>query len=131
MRERMVKTRYSASNWDMPLETHQKALEDELKGIYSVDKKYVFICPKCKKRFLYMQNYKEMKLCSKCFIESKTKELQEHVKFILGGTITDIKIMEVDSLASHHEPIITEIEIKTKDGQVVKLKKPSEVHFIL
>ena len=119
------------SKMDNSIEKEIKNLEQRLDKMKKGDPEVVFKCPKCDKSYEQLGNYRELKMCSKCFVEVKTRELKEHVEHILGGTVLALVLSEADPYSPDAEPQIVNITVKTKDGSIVNIKKKKNVTYIL
>jgi len=118
---------------DTPLDTAIKATERQLALMKQKNPEAVFKCPECGRYFSQLGNYRDLGMCGSCFEKVKTKEMDAHVQHLLGGTIVDIKVEKADPISFCRElvTVITQISVKTKDGQIVKLNKEKEVHYLL
>ena len=117
---------------DIPLEEAIKDEERRLKLLKEKDPSEVFHCPVCGRYFLKLINYEEWGMCGACYAKKKTEEMKERVKHLIGGTIIDLKVEEVDPLRPEPKsPRIVQITVKTKEGKIIKLHKPKEVVYIL
>lgn len=128
MRLRCIKRR--VKKMDTPLEKAIKWTEERLEKLKKKDIEAVFHCPECGQYLENIGNYRTLGMCGKCYTKVKTKEMEDHVRHIIGGTITNIQVAKADPLNIVDEPQIVQITVKTKDGKSVKLKKPEETIFI-
>lgn len=119
------------SKMDIPIEKEIKNLEQRINKMKKGDPEVVFKCPKCGKSYEQLGNYRKLKACSKCFVETKTRELKEHVEHLIGGIILNLEVSKADPYSIDDEPQIVNITVKTKDGQIIKLKKQEDMAYIL
>ena len=115
---------------DTPLKEAIERAERRLKLLREKDPQAVFHCPGCGQYFENLANYNELKRCGKCFSKRKQEIMETHVAEVIGGTIKDIKVSEVNPLRIPKEPEITEVIIKTIGGKTVKLKQPEKLLYM-
>lgn len=81
-----------------------------------------------------LMNYRDLKMCGRCFAEVHSKEIQDQANAVVGGKIIKVEISEPDTYGMYRgKPpiVITSITVQTKDGKTVTLNKQKEVHYLL
>lgn len=116
---------------DIPVEKEIENTKRRLALLETRDPEVAFKCPKCGKYFSQLGNYRTLGMCGSCFTKTKTKEMKDRVRHLLGGKIVDIKLEKADPLLENLAPIITQIIVETADGQRVPLNKEKEIHYLL
>ena len=121
------------SDWsfDTPLDKAIERAENRLKQLKTRDSEAIFHCPICGKDFEQLGNYRELKMCSKCYSKKSREEMQNHTRELIGGTIENIEVVEDNPLHPSDYTVIAEITVKTTKGKIVKVKKPKDVVYLL
>ena len=114
---------------DTPLEKEIEKTEKHLKMLKAGDPEAVFQCPKCKKKFAQLLNYRELEMCGKCFSKTKREELKKLTMDILNGTIENIEIGSVGPFHIPDKPEIVKMLIRTTKGKLVTLKVPEKLIY--
>jgi len=117
---------------DTPLDEEIKQTEARLEQLWKKDPNAVFHCPKCGGYFANLGNYRQLKMCGKCFTREKTKALQKLAKKLVGATILKVEVEKADPMYPDVEkPRIKNMTVKTKSGEIVKLSEEEKVAMIL
>ena len=114
---------------DTPLEQEIKRTKERLKQLLDKNPEAVFHCPRCGNDYSNLLNYRELGMCGKCFSKIHRKKLQKLTLDIIGGTIENIEIGQVDPLQIVDKPEIIKMWIKTTKGKTIVLKTPERLIF--
>ena len=118
-------------DFDIPLNKEIERTKKHLKELESKDAEAVLHCHICHEYFAMLGNYKQLKKCGKCYSKTKRKEMRDHVMKLINGTIENIEVANPDPLHLVDDPQISKILVKTKTGEIIELKKPKAVRYLL
>lgn len=109
-------------SFDAPLEKEIEYVKKRLERLKNKHPDEVFHCPRCQKDYRSLGNYRELKLCGKCYVEVETEKQQQKTKDLIGATIQEVTVAKVSPYGSFHERVgITKLTVKLPNGKVVEL----------
>jgi len=114
--------------FDIPLEAEIKNTERMLEMLKNRNPDAVFHCPICKKDFRDIGNYRELKMCSKCYVDTETAKLQEQTKDLIGSVIQNVEVVKPSpyGVISSRGVGIKQLTVKLPNGKTAKLFRENQ-----
>ena len=119
---------------DTTVKEEIKNTEKYLAQLKAGDTEAVFHCPRCNQDYRFLGNYRELKLCFKCWSETETEKMQELTNGLIGATIVKVEVDKPSPYGVNYDRChagIKQLTVKKADGKTVKLLRENHPIMIL